>query len=959
MMVPKQYVPDIFTTSPMPMWMIDSTGHLLKVNKTARQLFGFTTLEWKNNEALGLFKRNKKNSFKAEIKLKTGKKIALQFYKQTSIVNRNKIVIITGHKISALQGKRKLTGQLLDVQTDRQKFSRALEEKDTIILSILDSITDGFFVLDANWNFKLVNSVFCKLAGHSVDTLLNKNIWEVFPQLQSMEANKAYRLAMKKKEAVHFETVDFNNPEIKLEVHAYPMDSGLFIYYQDITDRKQVVYEIEASRKKFEHLINTVDGIVWEADAKTLTLNFVSDQAEKILGYPISEWTTDPDFWIKHVHPQDRERAYSHCIEAIRNKQDYQIVYRMIAADNRTVWLKENISIILKDNEPDRLTGLTVDVTSMRRTEEEFKKLSFIAQHTGHAVVFFDTDETITWVNEGFEKVTGYSSNELIGKKIFSSLQGSEMDVEKHDYVRRKIASGEGFKTEIIRYAKSGEKHWFDVEVKPLKNEMNEVTGFMAIESDITNLKKVITALMDNDEQLSSITNNSPLLFYTKDMNGRYRFVSEKFKKRNGQHEPLEGKTVFDVFDKDLAALCSSKDREVVQTDETIIFEYSQGDKFFIETKFPIHDSKGSIVLVGGQILDVTENYKMRKLLDEKESQVRLLSDNIPNGFIYQLSINNNKIRDFSFCSSGISSIIGISAARVKNDAMNFFKRVHRRDVSKLLMVETSSMDDLTVFDLEFRILNATMEYRWLYTRAKPKRLDKDTIIWDGYAIDITERKKSEVALVASNHEKDILLREIHHRVKNSLQMVSSMMFLKINSLEDGKEKDFLVDMRERIKSISLIHERLLHTNKVNSIDICDYLTKLLDDIQVSNYKVNLSLTINRTIESIWLPSDVAIYCGLIINELVTNSIKHAFPNRSEGIIHISVQSQIPNILVIVVEDDGVGIPLRDIGSKPQSLGMLLLEIFVKQINGNMNILTQKGSKFSIRCELLKNLSLI
>jgi two-component sensor histidine kinase len=132
-----------------------------------------------------------------------------------------------------------------------------------------------------------------------------------------------------------------------------------------------------------------------------------------------------------------------------------------------------------------------------------------------------------------------------------------------------------------------------------------------------------------------------------------------------------------------------------------------------------------------------------------------------------------------------------------------------------------------------------------------------------------------------------------------------------------------------------------------------------LDDIQVSNYKVNLSLTINRSIESIWLPSDVAIYCGLIINELVTNSIKHAFPNRSEGIIHISVQSQVPNILVIVVEDDGVGIPLSDIGSKPQSLGMLLLEIFVKQINGNMNILTQKGSKFSIRCELMKNLSLI
>ncbi|HEY8936081.1 MAG TPA: PAS domain S-box protein [Cyclobacteriaceae bacterium] len=536
----RQYVPDIFATAPLPMWMVDTTGHLLKVNKTARQLFGFTAHEWKNHEVLTLFKRDKKSSFKAEVKTKTDKKIALQFYKQTLVVNRNKIVIITGYKISINAEKRKSANRLLKIQkADRKKFSKELEEKETIILNILNSITDGFFVLDANWNFKLVNSQFCALAGCSANTLLDKNIWEFFPQLNSMEASTEYRLAMKKRKAVHFETVDFNNPEKKLEVHAYPMASGLFVYYQDITERKRVEYEIEASRKKFEFIINNIDGIVWEADAKTLALNFVSDQAVKILGYPVSEWMTDPDFWIKHVHPEDRERAYSLFMDAVRNKQGCQIIYRMISADNRTVWLKENISVILKDGEPDRVTGITVDVTSMRRTEEEFKKLSLIAQHTGHAVVFFDTDEIITWINEGFVKITGYTPAELIGKKMFSCLQGTETDVEKIGYMRRKIASREGFKTELVGYTKSGEKHWFDIEVKPLKNEIDEVTGFMAIETDITNLKKVITALMDNDEQLSSITNNSPLLFYTKDMNGRYHFVSDKFKNRNIQHEPL------------------------------------------------------------------------------------------------------------------------------------------------------------------------------------------------------------------------------------------------------------------------------------------------------------------------------------------------------------------------------------------------------------------------------------
>ncbi len=138
---------------------------------------------------------------------------------------------------------------------------------------------------------------------------------------------------------------------------------------RDITERKQAEEEIRRSHQQYEELVNSVDGIVWEADARTFQFSFVSQQAERILGYPVERWITEPTFWKDHIYPEDREWVVSFCINATAEKRPHQFEYRMIAADGRVVWLRDIVVVVLKDGQPDMLRGIMVDFTERKQAE--------------------------------------------------------------------------------------------------------------------------------------------------------------------------------------------------------------------------------------------------------------------------------------------------------------------------------------------------------------------------------------------------------------------------------------------------------------------------------------------------------------------------------------------------------------------------------------------------------------
>lgn len=212
---------------------------------------------------------------------------------------------------------------------------------------------------------------------------------------------------------------------------------------------------------------------------------------------------------------------------------------------------------------------------------------------------------------------------------------------------------------------------------------------------------------------------------------------------------------------------------------------------------------------------------------------------------------------------------------------------------------------------------------------------------------DITDKLVTEKKLLHTIQEKETLIKEIHHRVKNNLQLISSIIYLKLASVDQEEIRDFLGDTRQKIRSIALIHERLLQTETLDRVDISDYLGKLIHDLHVTYGRPDLSLEVSAEIEKSMITLDTAIICGLIVNELLTNAMKHAFKGKKSGKIDVRLKKNGP-AYSLTVADDGVGLPDHIKPGSSQSFGMQLIDVFVKQLNGNLVIEREKGSKFLI-----------
>ncbi len=211
---------------------------------------------------------------------------------------------------------------------------------------------------------------------------------------------------------------------------------------------------------------------------------------------------------------------------------------------------------------------------------------------------------------------------------------------------------------------------------------------------------------------------------------------------------------------------------------------------------------------------------------------------------------------------------------------------------------------------------------------------------------DITAKLVTEKKLLHTIQEKETLIKEIHHRVKNNLQLISSIVYLKLASVDGEEIRGFLEDTRQKIRSIALIHERLLQTENLDRVEIADYLSKLVHDLKVTYHRPDLTLDIQTELDRDLISLDMAIVCGLIVNELLTNAMKHAFKGLASGIINIHFK-KIPEGYQLTVADNGVGLP-GHVKPGSSSFGMQLIDVFVKQLNGNLAIQSEKGTKFLI-----------
>ena len=226
------------------------------------------------------------------------------------------------------------------------------------------------------------------------------------------------------------------------------------------------------------------------------------------------------------------------------------------------------------------------------------------------------------------------------------------------------------------------------------------------------------------------------------------------------------------------------------------------------------------------------------------------------------------------------------------------------------------------------------------------------TLAWATISPNLNKLKQTEEKIRASLEEKEVLLREIHHRVKNNLNIVSSLLGLQAMGLEDGEIRDALIQSQNRVASMALIHEKLYQSKNIARLDFGNYVRDLVFAIYHSFGKDPESIRPEITIEKAGLDIDTAIPCSLIINELVSNSLKHGFPERKTGHVFISLKrvEENPEKCELAVSDDGVGFPADFKLEKARSLGLKLVHSLTKQIGGTVvECARGKGSSFKIQ----------
>ena len=272
--------------------------------------------------------------------------------------------------------------------------------------------------------------------------------------------------------------------------------------------------------------------------------------------------------------------------------------------------------------------------------------------------------------------------------------------------------------------------------------------------------------------------------------------------------------------------------------------------------------------------------------------------------------------------------------------------------VIKRLLVD--KMRILELMEEEVIILNKNREERAaILSAGRIKGKDGKALYFILSHKDITERKKLEKRLKSSLREKEVLLKEIHHRVKNNMQIIYSLINFQSRYIKDKDALSMFNDTQARVRSMALIHEKFYHTKDLSRINFADYVKNLIAALFNSYGVRNGDVTLDLKIKSVFVGINTGIPCGLIINELVSNSLKHAFPDGRKGKIVIDFHPYKENKYILNISDDGIGFP-KDIDfHSTESLGLQLINTLVNQLEGSIDIDCRKGTAFRIVFEKL------
>jgi PAS domain S-box-containing protein len=341
---------------------------------------------------------------------------------------------------------------------------------------------------------------------------------------------------------------------------------------------------------------------------------------------------------------------------------------------------------------------------------------------------------------------------------------------------------------------------------------------------------------------------------------------------------------------------------------------------------------------------DITENKRIEAALVYERDLMQALMDNIPDTIYFKDTASR-----FTRINRAQARILGVAdpADAIGKTDFDF----QPPDLAQGFYAEEQQLFERgqpLVNRIEF---NPTPDGqpRWFSATKVPLTdLDGQVIGMVGVSRDITAYKQVEAQLTASLQEKEVLLKEIHHRVKNNLQVISSLLRLQADMQADPQVRDLFLESQRRIRSMSLVHEKLYQSADLARIDLLGYVASLTQALQRTYYRPNCPIQVQLDVAPVTLDIDRAMPCGLLISELVSNSFKHAFPTRASGAIWVRLAAADQNSLQLVVGDDGVGLPADRDPATAESMGWQLVQALTRQLRGTLQCDRQDGTVFTI-----------
>lgn len=725
---------------------------------------------------------------------------------------------------------------------------------------------------------------------------------------------------------------------------------------QDITQEKLLKEKLNSAYVTLQNSLNAV--FTSDLNGKVL---FANNTAVKMWGFSsleemLSNKPSVFDYWAHEYN----EKMLS-IIEALLVSGFFYSEEPFIGLkkSGEGIFVKFNISTIKNEKgEPIGITGDFFDVTRQLQIERRMKEYDQkIEQLFGNIEeVVFGIDITEGGLLEGMPFYLSSRSKEIMGfdleeLKANPRLWSQLLHPDDHENIQ--LTSKECIETRStvtrtyrLKHKIIGQYFWFEEKITPNYDANGKLIALFGSARDITARIENESKLKESEEKYRLLSDNNQDLISLRDINAKPIFISNSV-------TSLLGYTVEEYLQLNLFDLIHPDDRASVKK-ESFLTNVTKQERGFIEGRIRhksghyiwlqtltklVYDEHGKVVRIVGSSRNITERKKLEEAIFASEQKYRSIFENSL-AAIFRTNIFTQEVSE---ANEVCVQLFGYDS---KEDFIQNFKSSKSYfNVSERDILFKGLASGKTILNQRLRFVRKDGSVFWSDVSAKFLNQEGDI---EGVFMDVTKTVEYEAQLQKNIKEKEYLLKEVHHRVKNNLQIISSLLKLQLDKIYDPVLRQPLIESHERIRAIALIHEKLYLSQDLSTIDFADYLSNLSSSLRflTSSKQINLKYDLQPYFTDI----NLAIPLGLLCYEVISNIFKHAFINKKGGDLSISVSNTESANVCISISDNGDGFDPEEANAK-KTLGLKLVKNLAAQANATIEYssLIGEGSVFKIQ----------